>query len=68
MVRSFVLAHLERVAADERSSAALPDEELEEQDGQEGPRQGADEEGEDGSETEGDSDVSAFAVSMPIDL
>ncbi|KPV73840.1 uncharacterized protein RHOBADRAFT_54435 [Rhodotorula graminis WP1] len=35
---------------------ALPDEEVEEQDGQAGPRQGADEEGEDGSETEGDSE------------
>ncbi|GAA5823590.1 hypothetical protein JCM3770_003517 [Rhodotorula araucariae] len=35
---------------------ALPDEEIEEQDGQEGPRAGADEEGEDGSETEGESD------------
>lgn len=48
---------------DDRARAALPDEEVEEQDGREGPRQGADEEGEDGSETEGDCEVRLLSAS-----
>ncbi|BGP42681.1 mRNA decay protein [Rhodotorula kratochvilovae] len=46
---------------------APPDEEIEEQDGQEGPRAGADEEGEDGSETEGESDDETVDANEGID-